>query len=380
MALLRYTAALLPLAALLSTAPQSAAQPCQPVLIPAQDIGGSSADDGSIDIGCLTSTGGIIDIADTELQLNLYSEGIGFTEGKPGDPVASGTILAQPNGDVSLVTFVANNYAAIRLAYAGIDGMVVGFTTAYPLTNAPTVNYGTSGPTMSATGTTQTYGSSYFHYVKISGLSPHTTYKYQIPSDPQGPLVSTIGGTLGGAVVPITQGGVPNVTSGNPYGSPASDVMTFTSARATGTFDPHTVLMVGDWGTTLGFNTHDALVNAIDNADFLLHVGDISYADDFFLQPPDTYEDIFDKFQNWLTPITSQHPHMVMPGNHEAACNEVGPQLCPPYQQNFNPYRNRFRMPSVESGSNSQNMWSSFDNVSVRLCVCGSVSVECVIR
>ena len=39
-----------------------------------------------------------------------------------------------------------------------------------------------------------------------------------------------------------------------------------------------------------------------------------------------------------------------LPGNHEVTCTEVTPFLCPKHQQNMTAYRNRFRMPSKESG------------------------------
>lgn len=51
---------------------------------------------------------------------------------------------------------------------------------------------------------------------------------------------------------------------------------------------------------------------------------------------------------------------MFCPGNHETSCNEGTPDVCTDGQQNFTSYRERYRMPAVESGA-VNNMWFSFD-------------------
>jgi len=48
------------------------------------------------------------------------------------------------------------------------------------------------------------------------------------------------------------------------------------------------------------------------------------------------------------------------PGNHEATCSEETPKVCPDGQRNFTSYRERFRMPALESGA-VNNMYFSFD-------------------
>ena len=47
-------------------------------------------------------------------------------------------------------------------------------------------------------------------------------------------------------------------------------------------------------------------------------------------------------------------------GNHESACNEATPAVCTEGQRNFTSYRERYRMPAVESGA-VNNMYFSFD-------------------
>jgi len=107
-------------------------------------------------------------------------------------------------------------------------------------------------------------------------------------------------------------------------------------------------------------NTYARLREGLPTTDWFLHIGDISYADDWYLRPGDTYEGSWDKWQNWMAPITQAKPYMVMPGNHEVTCTEVTPFLCPQEQRNFTAYRQRWRMPVNESGGTS-NMWYSFD-------------------
>lgn len=127
-------------------------------------------------------------------------------------------------------------------------------------------------------------------------------------------------------------------------------------------------------GYTNAAGTYNELIKAIDadveNIEFALHGGDISYADDWYsgltpcespwpvcyngtssvlsglgLVNPDydlalpageianqggpeggdismIYESNWDLWQNWMNNITSKIPYMVMPGNHEVSCAE----------------------------------------------------------
>jgi len=97
--------------------------------------------------------------------------------------------------------------------------------------------------------------------------------------------------------------------------------------------------------------------------DFIHHVGDMSYADDWKARG-DTYEGTWNKWQDEIDPISSQRAYMVLPGNHEATCSEEDPHSCPTDTQNFTSYRNRFRMPWAESGG-VDNMWYSYEYGSV---------------
>lgn len=97
----------------------------------------------------------------------------------------------------------------------------------------------------------------------------------------------------------------------------------------------------------------------LSEVDFYYHLGDLSYADDYFLRK-DTYEGAWNKWSNIMQNITSQKAYMALPGNHEATCNEVMPFFCDQHLRNFSAYLHRVRMPAVESGA-VNNMWYSFD-------------------
>lgn len=69
-------------------------------------------------------------------------------------------------------------------------------------------------------------------------------------------------------------------------------------------------------------------------ADFILHIGDISYADG--------YQPGWDLFLQKIEPVAARIPYMTAPGNHEEFFD-------------FAAYRNRFQMPvSVENLVNGE--------------------------
>lgn len=180
--------------------------------------------------------------------------------------------------------------------------------------------------------------SQFFHEVQIAGLKSDTTYYYKI---------SAANGTT------------------------ASDVLSFTTARAAGDSKEFTVAVLNDMGYTNAGGTHQQLMKAIDDgAAFAWHGGDISYADDWYsgILPCEDdwpvcyngtstelpgggpipaeyqvplpkgeianqggpqggdmsvlYESNWDLWQQWMSNITTKIPYMVLPGNHEATCSE----------------------------------------------------------
>jgi hypothetical protein len=158
----------------------------------------------------------------------------------------------------------SNNVNVISLAYIP-EGINIHFQTPFGLGEDPSVAWGTSPDSLSkqATGYSHTYDrtppcsliaavtqcSQFYHEVQISGLQPATTYYYQIPAA---------------------------------NGTTASDVLSFTTARAAGAAGPFTVAVLNDMGYTNAAGTYKQLLEAVDDgAAFAWHGGDLSYADDW---------------------------------------------------------------------------------------------------
>ncbi|KAL4790136.1 Metallo-dependent phosphatase-like protein [Aspergillus venezuelensis] len=211
---------------------------------------------------------------------------------------------------------------------------------------------------------------------------------------------------------------------GDSNGTTESQILSFKTARKAGAPGSFSIAVLNDMGYTNAQGTHRELLKAANNGTaFAWHGGDLSYADDWFSgilpcaddwpvcyngtstelpgggpipeeykQPlPEgesanqggpqggdmsvLYESNWDLWQQWMGNFTMKIPHMVMPGNHEAACAEFdGPgnpitaylnedisngswpeanltyYSCPPSQRNFTAFQHRFRMPGPETG------------------------------
>jgi 3',5'-cyclic AMP phosphodiesterase CpdA len=103
------------------------------------------------------------------------------------------------------------------------------------------------------------------------------------------------------------------------------------------------IAVVGDIGTTINsrdnINTMTAR-HAVNPYSFLIHAGDLSYAND--------NQTIWDTFGNVIQPLAAQIPYMVAPGNHELISM-------------FIPYQKRFVMPAEASGSDAGSLYYSFN-------------------
>ncbi|KAK3486184.1 Metallo-dependent phosphatase-like protein [Neurospora hispaniola] len=211
----------------------------------------------------------------------------------------------------------------------------------YKQLSQPCVQYGTSPSSLgsqSCSTSSITYPTSrtWANVVTINDLTPATTYYYKI--------VST-----------------------------NSTVETFTSPRLPGDKTPFNISIVIDLGVygkdgftieqdqskrdlipsidpSLNHTTIGRLRDNIDKYDFIVHPGDIGYADDWILKAhnwldgKDGYQAITETFFDQLAPIAARKPYMASPGNHEAACQEVPKTsgLCPSGQKNFTDFINRF--------------------------------------
>jgi hypothetical protein len=233
------------------------------------------------------------------------------------------SVLAQYNDGYETVN-LPTDPVQIRLAYQGPTAMmgkyadymlydidtnkialIVSWNTFEQLTN-PTVTYGTSPSALTQTASSSvsvTYATSltYNNHVNITGLSPYTTYYYR------------------------------------PQYSNATTPYSFTTARAAGDTTPFTVGVVVDMGTfgSLGLSTTvgsgaanplapgeqttiAALTEMIDSYEFLVHAGDIAYADTWLKEeiggylPTTTtnqgavvYESILNAFYDELEPVSA---------------------------------------------------------------------------
>jgi len=127
------------------------------------------------------------------------------------------------------------------------------------------------------------------------------------------------------------------------------------------------ITIVGDMGI---HNSESTITNlerivASGSNDFLIHLGDIGYADDAFLHAPFSfhYEDVWNQFMNSIQNIAATTPYMTLPGNHEAECHSISCDFSITKLRelhNFLPYRTRFNMPWNESGG-ADDMWYSLN-------------------
>lgn len=216
---------------------------------------------------------------------------------------------------------------------AGANGMTIMWETD-SATTSDVCNYrqSSSSQKLTTTGFQRTYGDASFtgvtsHIVNLKGLEPFTEYCYSC--------------------------GDPSISMSQEY--------CVTTARQAGDPSPFTFALLGDAGIK---KSNGVVTNMIDqNAsyDWVLDVGDLGYADDYYLYyPPTTYEQVYAEWMLEIEPVAATKAFMGMPGNHESSCNEVVPFSCPSYQQNFTEYRTRWYFPG-DAGTDYQNMWYSFD-------------------
>jgi hypothetical protein len=217
----------------------------------------------------------------------------------------------------------------------------------YQQLSKPCVAYGTTNTSLSHTacGTAAdsvTYPTSrtWSNHVLISGLQSTTTYYYQINST-NSTVDSFTTGRTAGDTTPFT---VSVVIDMGVYGAGGYTIKAPSQKREIPSIQP-----------SLNHTTIDRLFENRAGYDFVIHPGDLAYADDwiettsYLLDGSQAYQSINERFYGQLSYVSKLKPYMVSPGNHEAACQEILPGLCPSGQSNFSDFMNRFgrTMPTV---------------------------------
>jgi len=213
----------------------------------------------------------------------------------------------------------------VHLALVGDPTQMSVTWQTFDYTNTSIVIYGLSeiGPWYGkASGNEYTYleSAGYHHKVVLQGLTPDTLYFYYCGD---------------------SEGGWSQV---------------FSFKTEANQLTPFSIAVYGDMGVHNNQDTIPRIEDLVTNhaIDWVYHVGDFGYADDYFAK---IYEYVLDQWFQEMEPVTSNLPYMTCPGNHEYSC---GHEECDYYSVNFTAYNYRFRMPGNESGTGT-NMFYSFD-------------------
>ena len=227
----------------------------------------------------------------------------------------------------------------------------VGWNT-YEYLSQPCVNYGTS-PTVlnsracSSSSVTYPTSRTWSNAVTLTNLTSATTYYYQIVST-NSSVEHFFSPRTAGDKTPFT---VDVVVDLGVYGA---DGFTTSKRDTIPHIDP-----------SLNHTTIGALANTVNDYEFVLHPGDLAYADDWHTKGTDyadgavAYEAILEQFYDQLAPIAGRKLYMASPGNHEADCDENKNMtgLCPTGQKNLTDFMNRFgrTMPNAFPSTSANN-------------------------
>ena len=203
-------------------------------------------------------------------------------------------------------------------------GIVVSWSTKYEYRNKPIVEYG-------------------FEYKKLKYISKGISINYDISSTHHHVLLK-------------------NLNSYSKYyfkagdGIIMSNINTFISQPNIDTKNLR-IAIYGDMGVENSNITMERIKDI--EYDMLIHLGDISYADDKGLEIGNNkyYENTYNTFMASVEIFSKNQPYMVCPGNHDISCHSVSDLGCPYNLRNFTAFNSRFKMP--ENGV--KNMWYSYD-------------------
>ncbi|RSL58243.1 hypothetical protein CEP54_007857 [Fusarium duplospermum] len=227
-----------------------------------------------------------------------------------------------------------------RLSLGGPNSVTIGWNT-YSKQTKPCVKYGTSKELLNqeaCSDSSITYPTSrtWTNAVKLTDLKPATTYYYKITST-NSSVDEFFSPRTAGDKTPFSINAIIDL---GVYGEDGFTINMDQSKRD----------VIPNIQPSLNHTTIGRLASTADDYEFIIHPGDLAYADDWFLKPKNllhgeqAYQAILEEFYNQLAPIAGRKPYMVSPGNHEAACEEVPllNLLCPEGQKNFTDFMNRF--------------------------------------
>lgn len=235
----------------------------------------------------------------------------------------------------------------------GRQGISVGWNT-YQQLERPCVQYGTDPTSLSlqaCSSTSQTYPTSrtWSNSVALAGLTPATTYYYKIEST-NSTVEHFLSPRLPGDKTPFAINAIIDL---GVYGADGYTIKGDASKRDTIPYIP----------PSLNHTTINRLAQTVDDYEFVIHPGDLGYADDWILKPKnafhgkDAFQAILETFYDQLAPISGRKPYMASPGNHEVACQEIPltTGLCPEGQKNFTDFLTRFgsTMPTAFSSTSA---------------------------
>ena len=226
----------------------------------------------------------------------------------------------------------------------------------YQKLDKPCVQYGASSNSLtsqicSTTSITYPTSRTYSNVVTLTGLTPATTYYYKIVST-NSSVEHFMSPRVAGDKTPFTMNAVIDM---GVYGADGYTIKGDNSKRDT----------IPQIDPSLNHTTIDRLAQTVDKYEFVIHPGDLAYADDWFEKPKNlldgknAFEAILEQFYTQLAPVASRKPYMASPGNHEAACQEIPglTGLCPEGQKNFTDFMYRFgnTMPSTFASTSTSN-------------------------
>lgn len=201
--------------------------------------------------------------------------------------------------------------------------------------------------TCSGTSTTYPTSRTYFYAVNLTELTPGTTYYYQIVST-NATIDHFLSPRVPGDKTPFAVNAVIDL---GVYGADGFTIKMDHSKRDT---IPHVQ-------PSLNHTTIGRLAATADDYEFVVHPGDLGYADDWYLRAKnmlhgeEAYQAILEMFYDQLAPIAGRKMYMVSPGNHEAICSEIPVinRFCPEGQKNFTDFMVRFEntLPTVFSST-----------------------------